>query len=112
MVLPVESDALRLACGGPVSALSSRVAGDCQSVSRRERRNLAPIFELNGGKESKMDQDRTKGMAEKATGSIKEAAGKLSGDAKLQAEGKADKAKGAAHNAVGSAKDAIRENTK
>jgi uncharacterized protein YjbJ (UPF0337 family) len=59
-----------------------------------------------------MDHDRIKGAAEKAKGAVKEAAGNLTGDAKLQAEGKADKAKGAVHNAVGSAKDAVRDNTK
>jgi len=59
-----------------------------------------------------VDNDRVKGAADKAKGSIKEAAGKLTGDAKLQAEGKADKVKGTVQNAVGSAKDAIRENTK
>lgn len=56
-----------------------------------------------------MDKDRIKGAADKAKGSLKEAAGKVTGDAKLQAEGKADKAKGAVRNAVGGAKDAIRD---
>ena len=56
-----------------------------------------------------MDKDRVEGAADKAKGSIKEAAGKLTGDAKLQAEGKADKAGGAIKNAVGGAKDAIRD---
>ncbi len=55
-----------------------------------------------------MDKDRIDGAADKAKGGIKEAAGKLTGDAKLQAEGKADKAKGAVKNAVGGAKDAVR----
>ena len=59
-----------------------------------------------------MDKDRVSGAAEKAKGTIKETAGKVTGDAKLQAEGKADKASGAVRNAVGSAKDAIRDNTK
>ena len=39
---------------------------------------------------------------------IKVAAGKLTGDAKLQADGKADKAAGKIQNAVGSVKDALR----
>lgn len=56
-----------------------------------------------------MDKDRIKGAADKAKGSLKEAAGKVTGDAKLQAEGKADKAKGAVRNAVGGAKDAVRD---
>jgi uncharacterized protein YjbJ (UPF0337 family) len=55
-----------------------------------------------------MDKDRIKGMAEKAKGSLKEAAGEVSGDAKLKAEGKADKAKGTIRNAAGGVKDAVR----
>ncbi len=56
-----------------------------------------------------MDKDRIDGAADKAKGGIKEAAGKLTGDSKLQAEGKMDKASGAVKNAVGGAKDAIRD---
>ena len=56
-----------------------------------------------------MDKQRVEGAADKAKGSMKEAAGKLTGDKKLQAEGQMDKAKGAMKNAVGGAKDAIRE---
>jgi uncharacterized protein YjbJ (UPF0337 family) len=56
-----------------------------------------------------MDNDRIKGMGDQAKGAVKDAAGKLTGDAKLQAEGKADKLKGKVENAVGGAKDAIRE---
>jgi uncharacterized protein YjbJ (UPF0337 family) len=57
-----------------------------------------------------MDHDRIKGAANQAKGHMKDAAGKLTGDAKLQAEGKADKAKGKIQNAVGGAKDAVRQN--
>ena len=56
-----------------------------------------------------MDKDRIDGAADKAKGGIKEAAGKLTGDSKLQAEGKMDKASGAVKNAVGGAKDAIHD---
>jgi uncharacterized protein YjbJ (UPF0337 family) len=55
-----------------------------------------------------MDKNRVKGSADQAMGAIKEAAGKLTGDAKLKAEGKADKLKGKVENAVGGAKDAVR----
>jgi uncharacterized protein YjbJ (UPF0337 family) len=55
-----------------------------------------------------MDREHVKGMADKAKGAIKDAAGKLTDDKKLQAEGKFDKAKGAAHEAVGDAKDAVK----
>ena len=55
-----------------------------------------------------MDKDRIEGSANQAKGAIKQAAGKITGDAKLQAEGAADKAKGKVQNAVGGAKDALR----
>ena len=55
-----------------------------------------------------MDKDRVNGSARQAKGAIKEGAGKLTGDAKLQADGKADKAAGKIQNAVGSVKDALR----
>ena len=56
-----------------------------------------------------MDKQRIEGAADKAKGSVKEAAGKMTGDSKLQAEGKMDKAKGAVKNAIGGAKDAMRD---
>jgi uncharacterized protein YjbJ (UPF0337 family) len=56
-----------------------------------------------------MDKNRVKGSADQAMGAIKEAAGKLTGDTKLEAEGKADKLKGKVENAVGGAKDAVRQ---
>jgi len=56
-----------------------------------------------------MDSDRIKGVGNQIKGSVKEAAGKVTGDAKLQAEGTADKIKGKAQNAVGGAKDAVRD---
>ena len=56
-----------------------------------------------------MDKDRINGSANQAKGAIKEAAGKMTGDTKLQAEGQADKVKGKVQNAVGGAKDALRD---
>ena len=59
-----------------------------------------------------MDKDRIEGSANQAKGAIKQTAGKLSGDAKLEAEGAADKAKGKVQNAIGGAKDALDEASK
>jgi uncharacterized protein YjbJ (UPF0337 family) len=56
-----------------------------------------------------MDNDRIKGMADQAKGAIKDAAGKVTGDTKLQTEGKFDKAKGKVENAVGGVKDSLKE---
>jgi uncharacterized protein YjbJ (UPF0337 family) len=55
-----------------------------------------------------MDKDRVKGSLNQAKGVVKETAGKLTGDAKLQADGKTDKAAGKVQNAVGGIKDALR----
>ena len=55
-----------------------------------------------------MDKDRVKGSAQQAKGAVKEAAGKITGDAKLQAEGKADKTAGKIRNAIGGLKDTLR----
>jgi len=41
-----------------------------------------------------MDKDRIKGAAQQVKGTAKELAGKVAGDAKLEAEGKSDKAAG------------------
>ena len=56
-----------------------------------------------------MDKEHVKGAADKVKGAVKDAAGKMTGDKDLQAEGKMDKAKGAAHNAAGDAKDAVKK---
>jgi uncharacterized protein YjbJ (UPF0337 family) len=56
-----------------------------------------------------MDREHVKGAADKVKGAIKDAAGKLTDDKKLQSEGKFDKAKGSAHNIAGDVKDAVRD---
>lgn len=52
-----------------------------------------------------MDREHIKGAADKVKGTIKDTAGKATGDKELQSEGKFDKAKGAAHNALGDLKE-------
>jgi uncharacterized protein YjbJ (UPF0337 family) len=59
--------------------------------------------------EGTMDKDRIKGAAHQVKGAVKDAAGKVLGDSKLQGEGKAEKAAGKVQNAVGGAKDALRD---
>jgi uncharacterized protein YjbJ (UPF0337 family) len=55
-----------------------------------------------------MDKDRIKGAAQQAKGTVKEIAGKVTGDAKLESEGKADKVAGKVQNAIGGLKDTLR----
>jgi len=54
-----------------------------------------------------VDRDRVNGSAEQAK--AKEWAGKATGDAKTEGEGKADQVKGKVQNTVGGLKDAVRE---
>jgi len=58
-----------------------------------------------------MDREHVKGAGDKAKGAIKDVAGKVTGDKKLESEGKMDKAKGDLHNAAGDVKDAFRKAT-
>jgi uncharacterized protein YjbJ (UPF0337 family) len=56
-----------------------------------------------------VDKDRVEGSWEQAKGKAKEVAGKVTGDAKTESEGKAQKAAGKVQNAVGGIKDTIRD---
>ena len=55
-----------------------------------------------------VDKDRIIGSAKVVKGKLKEAVGKAVGDAKLEAQGKADKIEGRVQNAVGGIKDTLR----
>ncbi len=59
-------------------------------------------------KEFDMDKDRIAGSGKQIKGKIKEAIGKVAGDAKLQVDGKADQAEGKVQNAVGAIKDTLK----
>ena len=56
-----------------------------------------------------MDKDRIDGALKQAKGSVKEGFGHLTGDAKTEAEGKADKAVGKVQSAIGGVRDSVRE---
>ena len=55
-----------------------------------------------------VDKDRIQGAAGQAKGNVKEVVGKVTGDSKLEGEGKADQLKGKVQNAVGGLKDTLR----
>lgn len=56
-----------------------------------------------------MDKNRIEGAAQELKGTIKEVAGKVTGNEKLEAEGKVDKAAGQVQSAVGKGKDAVKD---
>lgn len=55
-----------------------------------------------------MHKDQIKGAAKDAAGSIKEAAGKATGNDRLAAEGAAERVEGKVEKGVGALKDAAR----
>jgi uncharacterized protein YjbJ (UPF0337 family) len=55
-----------------------------------------------------MDKNRIAGSAKEAKGAVKEVIGKVTGDAKLRADGRADKAEGKVQNAIGGLKDTLK----
>jgi uncharacterized protein YjbJ (UPF0337 family) len=56
-----------------------------------------------------MNKDRIQGSVEQAKGKVKEVVGKVTGDAKLEAEGHTQKTAGKIQNAVGGFKDAVKQ---
>ncbi|WP_338049981.1 CsbD family protein [Rhodopila globiformis] len=56
-----------------------------------------------------IDKDRIAGSAKQVEGTVKEAVGKVIGDAKLVADGKSEKVEGKIQNTVGGIKDALKE---
>ncbi len=61
---------------------------------------MFPVHSTNS-RATMMDKDRIKGAGERTKGKVKEQAGKLTGDKKLETEGKIDKAAGKVQNTVG-----------
>lgn len=56
-----------------------------------------------------MHKDEAKGAAKDIKGSVKEAAGKATGDERLEAEGGAERVEGKVQKGVGALKDAARD---
>ena len=56
-----------------------------------------------------MDDDRIEGAAKNVGGKLKEGVGKLVGDSKTEADGKADQVEGKTQNIWGGVKDTVRD---
>ena len=70
------------------------------------RRHVEPASDSSRRK-TMPDDDRVEGAAKQIKGNLKEGVGKVTGDTKLEGEGKADKAEGKIQNTVGGIKDAL-----
>ena len=59
-----------------------------------------------------MDEDRKQGAIKKTVGKVKEKAGGLIGDRKIESEGRAQRIEGDIQNTVGGIKDTLRDGDK
>jgi uncharacterized protein YjbJ (UPF0337 family) len=100
-VKTVQDSSTREVCGFDPNAGASRAIGNVTS------KRALPQDPTNS-EDTPMDKDRIEGSAQQAKGAVKEAAGKVFGDKKLETEGKTDKAVGKVQNAIGGLKDAVR----
>jgi uncharacterized protein YjbJ (UPF0337 family) len=89
-----------LSAGDPSFDPDQRNRSGTRAVSAAE--HMTPIGD------AVMDKDRIAGSARTIKGSVKETIGKVTGDTKLEAEGKADKVEGKVQNAIGGLKDALK----
>jgi uncharacterized protein YjbJ (UPF0337 family) len=80
-----------------------------QARYRLDSTGAGPFRQRNENEENVMDKDRIAGSAKEVIGGIKEATGKVIGDAKLKADGKAEKVEGKIQNAIGGIKDALKK---
>jgi uncharacterized protein YjbJ (UPF0337 family) len=80
--------------------------GTALAFSRCPRIEAIRIHHL---KEFTMNKDQVQGRAEQVKGDIKEAAGKMVGNQKLQGEGLVDQAKGKAQAGYGDAKEQVKK---
>ena len=55
-----------------------------------------------------MDKDRIEGAAKQVLGTVKQAIGKVVGDAKLVTDGQADQTAGKIQNAIGGLRDTLK----
>jgi uncharacterized protein YjbJ (UPF0337 family) len=93
---------------GPKDFRGKKAPSQAKYALQRNRPKAPRVdFQSRRKQEFCMDREHIKGTADKTKGTIKDAAGKLTGDKELQTEGKVDKAKGSAHNVAGDLKDAV-----
>jgi uncharacterized protein YjbJ (UPF0337 family) len=119
----IDVEGLQDSCGecyGAINRHFSKLIG-CTGASpsrplthqfdrNRPRRTAFPYIATNP-RAWTMDKEHIKGAADKVKGSVKDTVGKVTGDTKMQAEGKLDKAKGSARDVAGDVKDAARDAT-
>jgi uncharacterized protein YjbJ (UPF0337 family) len=104
LVAEVEGNEVRLSANAAVA-----VTMEQEETAKPIWLELYPLKRvLPHTQENTMDKDRIEGAAEQAKGKVKEVAGKITGDSKLEGEGKADQVAGKIQNTIGGIKDTLR----
>jgi uncharacterized protein YjbJ (UPF0337 family) len=85
------------------------LAGRTFRIPRPGDVGVASVVRVLDVEGTTMDKGPIAGAAKQVKGSIKEAIGKVTGNAATQAEGAADKAAGKVQNTAGGAKDVVRD---
>ena len=93
---------------GPADVQAHCCGGTSRSDSIRRKPAIRAARSTVGLWKEAMDQDRVDGDEKQMKGSIKEAIGKVTGDVKIENEGKADKAEGKVQSTIGGLKDTLR----
>jgi uncharacterized protein YjbJ (UPF0337 family) len=100
--------------GGNSSRNATAARVNCSATRREraasERRIWRDVDHRQQNREAVMDKDRVKGAAREAKGAVKEKVGQVTGDTKIEVEGKTEKTAGKVQNTVGGMKDAVRGN--
>src|SRR5205814_2694754 len=102
----------RAPLAAPWSRPPMRMPAHCWPETSWATKTPNPVLNYRQFWRTDMDKDRVKGAAHRVKGAIKEGVGKVTGDAKTEAEGAAEKTAGKVQNAVGGAKDAGRDSLK
>ena len=98
---------------GAAKAAAGRIIGDAKLASDGAAEQASGKAQADAGTlrdaATGIDQDRIQGIGHQLRGVLKQAFGKITGDAAIQADGAAEQASGKAQNAAGSARAAARD---
>src|SRR5690554_4909919 len=89
--------------------MAGRVSDRCRFDHAGTLRLRSSLFRQLQRQEAFMHKDEAKGAGKQTKGALKDAAGGLTGDEKLQAEGKMDKLEGKLQQKGGEAKEKVRD---
>jgi uncharacterized protein YjbJ (UPF0337 family) len=95
-------------CRQPLGFPQTCALNVCRCFMPQERLN-SPHVEQATEERVMVDKNRVDGSAKNIGGKVKEGIGNVTGDSKMQTEGKADQAEGKIQNTIGGIKDSVKD---